>query len=498
MGRARIRRQSRRTLLAHARVTGFRARPDAQSLQYVKICSLYGAGFYYIPGTDMCLKIGGWVRFEAANPVGGNISLGAFNGGYNNRATQNSTWRARGYITADARNQTEYGTVRSYIAVGVNTNSVGLDNTANQFSANRAFIQWAGFTFGLAQSFFDFYSVPAISFNGDYPASDTGDPGWEVAAYTAQFGNGLSATISAEQRRTTQLVDVLNATTLNGGVIGIGSYGNSGVGGTQAGAYGGFNVPDIVGNLRVDQAWGSAQVMGALHEVNGSYYGTSATSGIVSTGGPDTTWGFAVGAGLKLNAPSIGRGDYFQSQVNFAEGASRYVIFTPAFNYGYVNGGSGAYGLLTDGVYGGSGATGSEISLTTSWGVNAGYEHFWNSSWKTSLYGGYAQINYGSQANAILCTAEGAGNTGTGTAALANAGCNNNWSTYWIGSRTQWNVTSDFYLGLDVMYQNLQSAQTGNGLVPTTVILPATAGTVSVADEGVWSFHFRAHKDFYP
>ena len=31
-------------------------------VQYVKICSLYGAGFYYIPGTDMCVKIGGWVR----------------------------------------------------------------------------------------------------------------------------------------------------------------------------------------------------------------------------------------------------------------------------------------------------------------------------------------------------------------------------------------------------------------------------------------------------
>ena len=34
----------------------------AKPVQYVKICSLYGAGFYYIPGTDMCLKIGGWVR----------------------------------------------------------------------------------------------------------------------------------------------------------------------------------------------------------------------------------------------------------------------------------------------------------------------------------------------------------------------------------------------------------------------------------------------------
>ena len=34
----------------------------AKPVQYVKICSLYGAGFYYIPGTDTCLKIGGWVR----------------------------------------------------------------------------------------------------------------------------------------------------------------------------------------------------------------------------------------------------------------------------------------------------------------------------------------------------------------------------------------------------------------------------------------------------
>ena len=77
---------------------------------------------------------------------------------------------------------------------------------ANQFSANRAFIQLAGFTFGLSQSFYDFYSVPATAYWGSYPASDTGDPGWMCQAYTAQFGNGLSATISAEQRRMTQII----------------------------------------------------------------------------------------------------------------------------------------------------------------------------------------------------------------------------------------------------------------------------------------------------
>src|ERR1700760_3502598 len=141
----------------------------AKAVEYVKICSLYGAGFYYIPGTDMCLKVGGWVRFEAAAYGNGNLTNGPFAGNANNRGTSNSTWRARGYITADARNQTEYGTVRSYIAVGLSTSNVGLDTAANLFISNRAFLQWAGFTFGLAQSFFDFYSVPATSYWGYFP-----------------------------------------------------------------------------------------------------------------------------------------------------------------------------------------------------------------------------------------------------------------------------------------------------------------------------------------
>ncbi len=86
----------------------------AKPVEFMKICSLYGVGFYYIPGTDMCLKIGGWVRAEYAYGDNGNMTWGPFNANLNNRTTNNSTWRARGYITADARNQTEYGTVRGY------------------------------------------------------------------------------------------------------------------------------------------------------------------------------------------------------------------------------------------------------------------------------------------------------------------------------------------------------------------------------------------------
>ena len=36
----------------------------AKAVEYVRICSLYGAGFFYIPGTDTCIKLGGYVRVD--------------------------------------------------------------------------------------------------------------------------------------------------------------------------------------------------------------------------------------------------------------------------------------------------------------------------------------------------------------------------------------------------------------------------------------------------
>ena len=81
--------------------------------------------------------------------------------------------------------------------------------------------------------------------------------------YTAQFGNGFSATIAAEAPRKTQIVRALLAGS-GGSFTGAGF----GAGTNGAGAYGGFQVPDVVGNLRVDQAWGSAQIMAAYHDVN--------------------------------------------------------------------------------------------------------------------------------------------------------------------------------------------------------------------------------------
>ena len=60
----------------------------AKPVEYVKICSLYGVGFYYIPGTDMCIKIGGWVRAEYGYGMNGTFGGPNNAGDVNNRTTQ--------------------------------------------------------------------------------------------------------------------------------------------------------------------------------------------------------------------------------------------------------------------------------------------------------------------------------------------------------------------------------------------------------------------------
>ncbi|MDP2411799.1 MAG: porin [Pseudolabrys sp.] len=453
----------------------------AKPVQYVKICSLYGAGFYYVPGTDTCLKIGGWVRVQTATGYNGDLTAGPLRAGSNfdrigGPISSQFSYRIRGYITADARSQTEYGTLRSYIAVGTSTNDAG----ANTFNSNRAFIQLAGFTIGLAQSFYDFASMAAVSYNGGAinNTGDTGDGGKVVWGYTARFGNGFSATLAAEQRRITGINRGTTSAQITAGTLNDGQ-----------------KLPDLVANLRLDQAWGSAQIMGALHDVGGQYYAGT------STANPGNEVGYAVGAGLRLNAPMIGRGDYFQIQANWARGATGYVSH-PA-GYGWADGyqgqapatltgtaalaaaniySRGGYGLVTDAVYG-SAAGGLE--LTTAWGVFGSFEHNWNAQWKTSLYGTYTNISYSDTANNILC----------GSAANVAAGCSNNFRVWSVGSRTAWAPVANLEVGLDIIYQRLETASDGATLMVGTA--PQNRAR-TFEDRGNWMAHLRVQRNFYP
>jgi hypothetical protein len=442
----------------------------------------------------MCLKIGGWVRAEASWGINGNSTSGIFGKDYNNRYTNNFWTRERGYITADAREQTGYGVARGYIAVGISSQNSGLEAPSTNFSSNRAYVQWAGFTAGLAVSFFDFYPAAALLYRaGNIPGEDTGDGGIWVWGYTAQLGGGVSATISAEERRTSQIIIASGPGGAVGGPAAPGTNGTL-LAGSKGSGYGGWQSPDIVGNLRVDQAWGSAQVMAAAHDVNPAYYGATPI-----TGHPGDQWGWVVGGGIRINTPFVSPGDYFVTEVNYTNGATRY-LWNGAGNVGetVVVGGTQGFGVGTDCVTGGTLAAGNATGcfLTTAWSVNAGYEHHWTPQWHQSFVGAYLSDQYSSAANNILCVAEGFG-AGAGSTAVGTAGCNNNWSFWAVGSRLQWDVTKSFYIGVEAIYQNLQSAQTPAGALSPALTL-TNSGAVRVSDESNWSFTLRMHKDFLP
>src|ERR1051325_7525554 len=173
----------------------------AKPVEYVKICSLYGEGFFYIPGTDTCLKIGGWGRGDQYfGNTGGRGSPFIPGGAGRNDSFDSNDYgtRARTVVSFDVRTQTEYGVLRSYARFGV-------DLTTNQQNAGglrteRAFVQFAGFTFGKTQSYFDIWahawSYGAFAIAG---GADTSAEARNLVAYTATLGNGFSWTIAAEE-----------------------------------------------------------------------------------------------------------------------------------------------------------------------------------------------------------------------------------------------------------------------------------------------------------
>src|SRR5262245_12020400 len=81
----------------------------AAPVQFVKICSLYGDGFYYIPGTDTCLKMGGYLRVQTEyNMGGGGVVVGDNSGGM----------AGQGIFTRDRTNDVNYR-VRAVISYAV-------------------------------------------------------------------------------------------------------------------------------------------------------------------------------------------------------------------------------------------------------------------------------------------------------------------------------------------------------------------------------------------
>jgi len=532
----------------------------AKPVEYVKICSLYGAGFYYLPGTDICIKWGAYVRFQVYEGAGSSPSNGPFIGASGQGTVFLNTpndlvARSRNIFTMDARTQTEYGTLRAYILLGFSQDWPSNQSSANgagaTLYATRGFIQFAGFTVGKATSFYDIWSVPANSYFAVW-SSDTGDAGMLLAGYTFQFGNGFSATIAAEDPRKNTVV---NTSIASIGTIAAaqpvpfaGAVNPFTVGATANADQAQVRWPDVVANLRVDQAWGSFQVMGAVHDNTGGYFVPSVgvtcnvgalggtLTGQLACGHPDDNIGFAVGAGGIFKVPMwTGLTDIASFQVNYTNGASRYAVFTPTgagspnffgttgllacpspgtpANSG-VNGlntptclGQIGIGYWTDGIYANPGALpfyNGNVQNTTVWGVNAAWDHLWTPNLKSSVYGSFISVEYNQTAADLIaiatCGIAGtAANTLTRMTNVAKGGvCNPDFQVWQVGSRTQWNITSSFYVGFDVMWQHLDTAFAGAAFYTAATNLPRPSGNYEITNQDTVSFTARAHWDILP
>jgi hypothetical protein len=492
----------------------------AKPVLYVKICSLYGDGFYYIPGTDTCLKLGGYVRVQAEYGAGsGGIAFGTAavlpSAKYNRQETSDVNHLVRAILSLDVRTQTEYGTLRSYFRAGWDqrtpdrsgggTGPCNINAPGNNCLAywDRAFIQFAGFTVGRAQSFFDLYSYGGIhSYLNVRTTGDTGAAGTNLWAYTANFGNGITGTLSVEDPNAHNKAGTYDAAraswTINGGASNDNAFNQQG----GVAFNNGWRFPDVIANLRVDQAWGFAGVSVALHDASGAYW---LEGNNVNNGHPVDKLGWAVAVGGMLNLPG---GDQAGANFVYAKGASGYAM-GPAINHQiYDASTSVGVGWTSDGIF----ESGLDIELTEAWSINAAYQHIWaNPKWRTSVYGGYAAIRYNDAAKRIILShlPGAAGSTPCGvpvggavwppigiTAGTGNS-CDPDWSFYQIGSRTQWNPVPQLDIGIDVFYTHLNTAFKGpavggygpNAPRPTVFLLD---------DQNVWSAIFRWQRNFYP
>ena len=249
-----------------------------EPVDYVRVCDAYGARFYYIPGTETCLRVGGRVRTQVVI----NNVLDNDTSAWRDRDADGYSWLARGYLYLDARTATEFGTLRAYVAMyGSSTNG---DNSS--FNLDNAYIQWGGLTAGRLGSNFDIFT--GQTFMG-VVSRDWSDTTLNQIAYTAAFGNGLSATIALEDRSS-----------------------------REVGAYGGTRAPDLVAALGISQGWGSAQLSGALHQVYPDVANNNATSG-------EDNLGWAIGGGVVFNLPLANSGSNIFFQGFYADGALSYI-----------------------------------------------------------------------------------------------------------------------------------------------------------------------------
>ncbi len=153
-----------------------------EPVEYVRICDGYGAGYFFIPGTETCLKLGGQVRTE-----------GKWNDAYNPDSKNGTLWHTRAELSIATATDTEYGPLKTNVLLRWDWQE-GRPTTTNMKAAN---ISLGGFLVGKADSQFNSFMGYAgdvinddVVYNGPYELNQL--------TYNYDAGNGFTAVASVE------------------------------------------------------------------------------------------------------------------------------------------------------------------------------------------------------------------------------------------------------------------------------------------------------------
>jgi Porin subfamily len=460
----------------------------AAPVDYVRVCSTYGAGFFYIPGTDTCLRISGFVDGEMQ---------------YQSREEARDDFdtfgmRGRFRLNFDARQPTEFGLLRAYIRMDLRRESgvyqsggesVGLTGTGfvggstTDFTRlpDMAYVQWGGLTAGRAQSFFDFFTADDIYTT----MRTTSDTKTALFAYTASFGGGFSATLSLEDQAERRLFagpfDLVDAGLFPGTAIPF--IGPEGFVNTIRPE--GIDFPDLVANVRIDQAWGAAQLSGALHEVTALNTFVSPLTGVFSNG--DEELGWAIQAGVMFKLPFLAPGDQLWLNAAYSDGAGAY------------NGLPGTSTLerftsvrvaQTDAFVDVNG----NIQTTEVFSIAGKFLHYWLPNLRSNFFAGYADINYGGEASILV----------TGSPDVVGGAFNAGFldtRIFEVGANLIWTPVKNLDIGVEAVYRNIDvKGQTINRFAGGTFgpagefVAPPVFRTIS--DDDVIEARLRVRRDF--
>jgi len=225
--------------------------PEPDSLRNVSVCDAYGQGYYYIPGTETCLRLHGYIRdtLQGGGDVNGrNITEKAGTAVYQS-SNRRKSWdnSVRFTLRASTASETELGTLETFAEARFQwDNGTDADSTG---TLQYGYINLAGLRIGLDQSVF----VSFVGALGEVNNDDVilaGGYRTGLISYTYSAPNGVSAIVSLEQGNNKD------------------TDGKYGYDGTITGYS-----PHIVAGLKYAQGWGSIITVAAYDARNQTWAG---------------------------------------------------------------------------------------------------------------------------------------------------------------------------------------------------------------------------------